>query len=62
MTLVITGKNLTVKDVEAVDVNFRYAGRNEATAVYLQKGVSANSVTITSAHASGGGDVVIGPV
>lgn len=41
-----------LKDVEAVDVNFRYAGRNEATAVYLQKGVSANSVTITSAQFS----------
>jgi hypothetical protein len=41
-----------LKDVENLDVNVFYAGKNEATAVYLQKGVSANMVTINSAQFS----------
>lgn len=41
-----------LKDVENLDVNVFYAGKNEMTSVYLQKGVSANIVTINSAQFS----------
>jgi hypothetical protein len=41
-----------LKDVENLDVNVFYAGKNEATSVYLQKGVSANIVTMNSAQFS----------
>ena len=41
-----------LKDVENLDINVFYAGREESTAVYLQKGVSANIVTVNSAQFS----------
>ena len=41
-----------LKDVENLDVNVFYAGKNEATSVYLQKGLSANIVTVNSAQFS----------
>jgi hypothetical protein len=41
-----------LKDVENLDVNIFYSGKNEATSVYLQKGVSANIVTMNSAQFS----------
>jgi hypothetical protein len=41
-----------LKDVENLDVNVFYAGKNETTSVYLQKGVSANIVTMNSAQFS----------
>jgi hypothetical protein len=41
-----------LKDVESLDVNVFYSGKNENTAVYLQKGVSANMVTVNSAQFS----------
>lgn len=41
-----------LKDVENLDVNVFYSGKNESTSVYLQKGVSANIVTINSAQFS----------
>jgi len=41
-----------LKDVESLDVNVFYSGKNEATSVYLQKGLSANIVTINSAQFS----------
>jgi len=41
-----------LKDVENLDVNVFYSGKNETTSVYLQKGVSANIVTINSAQFS----------
>jgi hypothetical protein len=41
-----------LKDVENLDVNVFYSGKNEATSVYLQKGVSANIVTMNSAQFS----------
>jgi len=41
-----------LKDVEDLDVNVFYSGKNETTSVYLQKGVSANIVTINSAQFS----------
>lgn len=41
-----------LKDVEAVDVCVRHSGQSEVTPVQLQKGVSANSVTIASAQFS----------
>jgi len=41
-----------LKDVENLDVNVFYAGKNETTAVYLQKGLSANIVTVNSAQFS----------
>jgi len=41
-----------LKDVENLDVNVFYAGKNETTSVYLQKGLSANIVTINSAQFS----------
>ena len=41
-----------LKDVDNLDVNIFYAGKNETTAVFLQKGVSANIVTINSSQFS----------
>jgi hypothetical protein len=41
-----------LKDVENLGINVFYAGREESTAVYLQKGLSANIVTINSAQFS----------
>jgi len=41
-----------LKDVENLDVNVFYSGKDETTSVYLQKGVSANIVTINSAQFS----------
>jgi hypothetical protein len=41
-----------LKDVDSLDVNVFYAGKNETTAVYLQKGVSANLMTVNSAQFS----------
>ena len=41
-----------LKDVENLDVDIFYAGRSEITSVYLQKGLSANIVTINSAQFS----------
>ena len=41
-----------LKDVENLDVNIYYAGKNELTSLYLQKGVSANIVTVNSAQFS----------
>jgi hypothetical protein len=41
-----------LKDVENLDVNIFYSGKNESTSVFLQKGVSANIVTINSAQFS----------
>lgn len=41
-----------LKDVENLDISLYYAGKNETTSVYLQKGVSANLVTINSAQFS----------
>ena len=41
-----------LKDVESLDVNVFYAGKNETTSVYLQKGLSANIVTVNSAQFS----------
>jgi len=41
-----------LKDVENLEVNIFYSGKNEATSVYLQKGVSANIVTMNSAQFS----------
>jgi hypothetical protein len=41
-----------LKDVESLDINVFYSGKNETTAVYLQKGVSANIVTVNSAQFS----------
>ncbi len=41
-----------LKDVENLDVNVFYSGKNETTSVYLQKGLSANIVTINSAQFS----------
>jgi hypothetical protein len=41
-----------LKDVENLEVNVFYSGKNEATSVYLQKGVSANIVTMNSAQFS----------
>jgi len=41
-----------LKDVENLDVNISYSGKTEKTSVYLQKGVSANIVTINSAQFS----------
>jgi len=50
-----TEKDVTfqlLKDVESLDVNIFYSGKNETTSVFLQKGVSANIVTINSAQFS----------
>ena len=41
-----------LKDVESLDVNVFYSGKYETTSVYLQKGLSANIVTINSAQFS----------
>lgn len=41
-----------LKDVENLDVNIFYSGKNETTSVYLQKGLSANIVTVNSAQFS----------
>ena len=41
-----------LKDVENLDINIFYSGKNETTSVFLQKGVSANIVTINSAQFS----------
>lgn len=41
-----------LKDVENLDVNVFYAGKDETTSVYLQKGLSANLVTVNSAQFS----------
>jgi len=41
-----------LKDVENLDVNVFYAGKEETTSVYLQKGLSANIVTVNSAQFS----------
>jgi hypothetical protein len=41
-----------LKDVESLDVNVFYAGKDETTSVYLQKGISANIVTLNSAQFS----------
>jgi len=41
-----------LKDVENLDVNISYSGKTETTSVYLQKGVSANIVTVNSAQFS----------
>ncbi len=41
-----------LKDVENLDVNVTYSGKIEKTSVYLQKGVSANIVTVNSAQFS----------
>lgn len=41
-----------LKDVETLDVSVSYSGKTEKTSVYLQKGVSANMVTVNSAQFS----------
>ena len=41
-----------LKDVENLDISIFYSGKTETTSVYLQKGVSANIVTINSAQFS----------
>ncbi len=41
-----------LKDVENLDVNVSYSGKTETTSVFLQKGVSANMVTVSSAQFS----------
>lgn len=41
-----------LKDVESLDISVFYSGKTETTSVYLQKGVSANIVTINSAQFS----------
>ena len=41
-----------LKDVETLDVSVSYSGKTEVTSVYLQKGVSANIVTVNSAQFS----------
>ena len=41
-----------LKDVDNLDINVFYSGKNESTSVFLQKGVSANIVTINSAQFS----------
>ncbi len=41
-----------LKDVENLEVSIFYSGKTETTSVYLQKGVSANIVTINSAQFS----------
>jgi hypothetical protein len=41
-----------LKDVENLDVDVFYSGKSETTSVYLQKGVSANIVTMNSAQFS----------
>jgi hypothetical protein len=41
-----------LKDVENLDISVSYSGKTETTSVYLQKGVSANMVTVNSAQFS----------
>ncbi|HOW85778.1 MAG TPA: NEW3 domain-containing protein [Candidatus Aminicenantes bacterium] len=41
-----------LKDVESLDVRVSYSGKDETTSVFLQKGVSANMVTVNSAQFS----------
>ena len=41
-----------LKDVENLDISVFYSGKTETTSVYLQKGVSANIVTVNSAQFS----------
>jgi len=41
-----------LKDVEDLDVNVFYAGKEETTSVFLQKGLSTNIVTVNSAQFS----------
>lgn len=41
-----------LRDVENLDISVSYSGKTEVTAVYLQKGVSANMVTVNSAQFS----------
>jgi hypothetical protein len=41
-----------LKDVENLDVSVSYSGKTEKTSVYLQKGISANMVTVNSAQFS----------
>ena len=41
-----------LKDVESLDISISYSGKTEKTSVYLQKGVSANMVTVNSAQFS----------
>ncbi len=41
-----------LKDVENLDVNVFYSGKDEITSVFLQKGLSANIVTVNSAQFS----------
>ncbi len=41
-----------LKDVENLDISISYSGKTESTSVYLQKGVSANMVTVNSAQFS----------
>jgi hypothetical protein len=41
-----------LKDVETLEVSVSYSGKDEKTAVYLQKGISANIVTVNSAQFS----------
>ena len=41
-----------LKDVESLDISVFYAGKYETTSVYLQKGLSANIVTVNSAQFS----------
>jgi len=43
---------LLLKDVEDLDVHVFYAGKSENTSLYLQKGLSANIVTVNSAQFS----------
>jgi hypothetical protein len=41
-----------LKDVESLEVSVSYSGKEEKTSVFLQKGVSANIVTVNSAQFS----------
>lgn len=41
-----------LKDVENLEISVSYSGKTEKTSVYLQKGVSANIVTVNSAQFS----------
>ncbi len=41
-----------LKDVENLEISIFYSGKTEKTSVYLQKGVSANIVTVNSAQFS----------
>jgi NPCBM-associated, NEW3 domain of alpha-galactosidase len=50
-----TERDLTfqlLKDVENLDISVSYSGKTETTSVFLQKGVSANMVTVNSAQFS----------